>query len=252
MRPKKNRLSSRKQLEEKVDSLVSLLSTIQRNDPEAVARIPASTTKSPPSPLEHQASSYSDTLPHEDSRMGTESPAVSPEEEDVMTDVLDSLPLETANQLFSQYCREFVQQFPFVTFAPSETVSTMQINRPLTLKSLLAVTLGREMNMQRKSINEIISIIKKAMLHRSGYSFDLLQAILIQCAFYHYQFRSQRQELFLLISYAITLSHEVGIDKSPSARRVDITVNGLAMAPMEGVRYEQWRAILGVYYEAAM
>jgi hypothetical protein len=177
---------------------------------------------------------------------------MTPEAEEEMPDVLDSLPLETANQLFSQYCREYVQEFPFVTFAPSETVSTMQINRPLTLKSLLAVTLGREQNLQRKAINEITTIIKKAMLHRSGYNFDLLQAVLIQCAFYHYQFRTMKQELFLLISYAITLSHEVGIDKGPSARRVEMTATGLSTNAMEGVRFDQWRAILGVYYEAAV
>jgi hypothetical protein len=99
---------------------------------------------------------------------------------------------------------------------------------------------------------EIIGIIKKAMMSRSTYSFDLLQAILIQAAFYHYQFRSQKQELFLLIQFVITLAHEVGIDKSPSDRRNGMTALALNTAPMEGVKYEQWRALLGVYYEAAV
>ena len=245
-------MSSRKQLEEKVDSLVNLLSTIQRNDPEAASRIPASVGAHTRSPHDQRASSYADASPHGDSGLGTESPQLSPEEDEDVPDVLDTLPLETANQLFSQYCREYVPEFPFVTFAPSETVSTMQINRPLTLKSLLAITLGREQNMQRKAINEICVVLKRSMMQRSGYNFDLLQAILIQCAFYHYQFRSHKQELYLFISFAITLSHELGIDKAPSARRVDMTAHGLATTAMEGIRFEQWRAILGVYYESAI
>ena len=252
VRPKKNRMSSRKQLEEKVDSLVNLLSTIQRNDPEAAARIPAGMSVHSRSPHDHRSNSYSDPSPHGDSGLGTESPRLSPEADEEMPDVLDSLPLETTNQLFSQYCREYVPEFPFVTFAPSETVSTMQINRPLTLKSLLAITLGREQNMQRKAIYEICAVLKKSMMQRVGYNFDLLQAILIQIAFYHYQFRSHKQELYLFISFAITLSHELGIDKGPSARRLDMTAQGLATNPMEGIRFEQWRAILGIYYEAAV
>jgi hypothetical protein len=108
------------------------------------------------------------------------------------------------------------------------------------------------MNLQRKATHEIMSIIKKAMMSRSTYSFDLLPAILIQAAFYHYQFRSQNQELLLIIQFAITLVHEMGIDKSPSDRRIGMTAHGLTTAPMEGIKYEQWRALLGVYYEAAV
>jgi hypothetical protein len=156
------------------------------------------------------------------------------------------------NQLFSLYCRKYVQEFPFVTFTLSETVSTMQINRPLTLKSLLAITLVKDLNMQRKATFEIVDIIKKNMMSRSTYSFDLLQAIVIQAAFYHYQFRSTNQELLLMVQYAITLAHEVGIDKSHSDRRSGMISHGLTTEPMEGVKYEQWRTLLGVYYEAAV
>ncbi|KIW03771.1 uncharacterized protein PV09_05075 [Verruconis gallopava] len=251
VRPKKNRLSSRKQLEEKVDSLVNLLSTIRNNSPSG--NIDSSVPGGRSSAVPIRSSSSFKGSPGTDSALGSshvDTPNVSPE--NPPADVLESIPIEIQNHRFSLYCREYVQAFPFVTFAPSETVSTMQINRPLTLKSLIAVTLHEDMNLQRKAIHEMNAMIKKAMMSRATYSFDLLQAILIQIAFYHLQFRSHTQELLLFLNFAITLAHEVGIDKSPSDRRLGMTAHALTTAPMEGVKYEQWRALLGVYYEAAI
>lgn len=166
--------------------------------------------------------------------------------------VLDDLPIEMTNQLFSTYCKEFAPEFPFVTFTPSETVSTMKIGRPLTLKSLLAVTLCRDPGLQRKAGNEVTRAIKMRMMSRATYSFDLLEAILIHSVWYQYQFRPKGQEFFLMVQFAITLTHELGIDKSPNNRKMDLTLNELRPAAMEGIKYEQSRVLLGTYYVAAV
>ena len=207
---------------------------------------------SPTSAIKKSGARGAPALPSPESSGGpttVESPFQLPEDG---TDSTNSLTTEIVNQLFSMYCTDFAPQFPFVTFLPTETVSTISINRPLTLQSLIAVALFQSPSAQRKATHDVSQTIKTRMLERSGYSFDLLQAVLIHVAWYQYQFRPKHQEFYLMVQYAITLVHELGIDKSPSEKKKDMTIGALKAPPDEGRRSEQWRALLGTYQQASV
>jgi hypothetical protein len=242
----------RKQLEEKIESLVSLLTHTQpinqatHTNPEssyksqdADARVHNSAGNLPPSPLTSGGENLSFEGTGGRIEDGLESSSYTP-------------PLDTENQLFSQYLTDFAPNFPFVTFLPSENVSTMKTNRPLTLQALLSVIPYTTPRVQRTAARNVARVIKSEMMSRSNYSFDLLQAILIHLCWYQYRFRNNHQEFYLMIQFAITLSHELGIDKSPSDKKRDLTIHRLETSMLEGKRSEQWRALLGTYQQASV
>lgn len=244
----------RRQLEDKVDSLVELLAQAQSENHETRGTTSLQSTGRSAAGVEAGVhSSVSDRgIPPEHDVTSCYSQSSGQEVADCADYSLLAMPSETTDKLFSKYSKQFAPCFPFVTFPSSETASTMRVNRSMTLQALLSVSLYQEPDIQQRAAESVAHNIKRKMMSRSHYSFDLLQSILLHLCWYHYRFRNRHQEFYLMIQYAITLCHELGIDRSPGEKRSDLPIRALEESTMEGSRTEQWRALLGTYQQAAV
>jgi hypothetical protein len=158
------------------------------------------------------------------------------------------IPAPKAEQLVAFYTRELMLQFPFITFLPTETISTIQRDRPLLLQSILAVTSNEDASMQKKIGNEVVKTIHMRMSSRSNYSLDLLQAVMVCAAWYQFFFDPATQQFSTMIYYCIILVNELGLDRGLNRKTESLMLyNGQADSRQARLS-EAYRALLGTYY----
>ena len=152
-----------------------------------------------------------------------------------------------AEELFAFYCNSLVIQFPYVTFLPTENLATMRSSRPLLLLSILAVGLARDIPRLERAGDEVAEMIHSKMRHRSNFSLDLLQAIMVHTAWHQFFFDVSTQQYFLMTQYCITLVHELGLDRTQGSQAYSLMVFPKDTRPHHPRQSEAYRALLGTF-----
>ena len=164
-------------------------------------------------------------------------------------DLIDAgiISVALAERLLIDFTRLFNVHFPFVTIKPNETLASLRRDRPLLLQSLLSASLTEDATLQKRAGAEVSRSIQTAMMSRSNYTIDLLQAIMVHAAWYQYFFHPATQQFSQMIYYCITLIHELGIDRNPHKKKDALVVYTEQSAPAPAQQSEAYRSLLGTY-----
>lgn len=250
-RPQRRRTSRRQLLEAKVDSLFNLLHNPSPavGDPVQQQLSTNSTTASSqhedasPRPARHSSLS----TPHGTSAASVPTPKSQPTHGFI--DLIDAgiVPVALAERLLTDFTRLFILHFPFLTIYPNENLATLRRDRPFLLQSLLSASLTEDATLQKRAGAEVSRSIQIAMMSRSNYTIDLLQAIMVHAAWYQYFFHPATQQFSQMIYYCVTLIHELGIDRNPHKKKDALVVYTEESAPAPAQQSEAYRSLLGTY-----
>jgi hypothetical protein len=168
--------------------------------------------------------------------------------------LLRHLSANAASELLNLYRKDFIIQFPFVTVFPQDTVASLESERPIVLRSILAVACCHNLRLQQALGKDLQRFFESSMTKREMYTIDLLQALMIYSAWYNFFFRPQTQIYHLYIQFCMNLVHELGLDKHPVERSRNVFRNDfqcMDLPPPSPRTNEERRALLGTYYLAA-
>ncbi|CAK7218335.1 hypothetical protein SCUCBS95973_003449 [Sporothrix curviconia] len=116
---------------------------------------------------------------------------------------------ELASVLLTEFTTYSEKQFPFVTMPSYASLSYMRRDRPYVLLAILTVT--ADTALQARLALEFRKAFAQAMLVESRNSLDLLQSVLIFCIWHHQYFRPYSSQLYQLSQIAVTMAVEINL-----------------------------------------
>lgn len=163
---------------------------------------------------------------------------------------LGFLSSDQAAQLLSRYVALSVPQFPFVV-PPTSTLADLRQGSPC----LCAAVLGSAMYdfpARQAELGEALWVLfVRTALLRSERSLDLLQALLVWLAWYHFLMPPREQKLYVMTQLAIDLLYALQLDK-PVREEPVAHSNVLSEGQTRVVHsLAEKRALLGVYWTSS-
>jgi hypothetical protein len=246
-RRKKEKQSTRvRALEEKVDSLLTLLGP---NITAAAARTPA--------PTEDDGSPGCGST-----RSTTASSVVQGSR---CFDLIDNhiLTLPAADALLSKYKRVYTRLFPFVVIAPEIDAATLRKESPFLFQAIMTRCLDADHLQQRRLGDEVKRILCERVMIGNERNIDLLQGLLVHLAWSHFHFTPGHKQLYMLLQMAIGLVIDLDLDRCPAHRDQRVASNlccvpnytslpGQNKLPIQCRRpTAEIRALLGCFYMAS-
>ncbi|OAP57428.1 hypothetical protein AYL99_08166 [Fonsecaea erecta] len=244
-RPKERQATRIKALEEKVNSLLTLL-TPDKNVV-VVGGTNATILTTTPAPTEEESSDHVQSI---------QSSAPSSTEEGRQFDVIDSgiLTMSVADTLLQTYKRVHTKVFPFVVVAPETDAATLRRDKPVLFLAIVTACFEAEHMVQRRLGAELKKIISERVLVRNERSLEILQALLVHLSWIHYHFNPLAKNSFMLLQMAIALVMDLDLDRCPAHRDQRIgsifcKLNAEGNLPTQCQRSTaETRALLGCFY----
>lgn len=235
-----------KQLEQRVESLVSLLEatrgeapsegSARTNDVSAMATTVSSGGPStiPSSVNSHDASGDIDTPPD------------SPEsyEANVPYDPIASGLISEfqANTWLNWYRESFVLQFPFVIVDPSLDANALRQQQPFLFLSIMAATASSNPMIQRMLGEAFKDEVAARVIVDNHKGMEILQGLLIHTAYYNHFYMPGTQQMAIMLQLCIAIIQDLG---DPKSFKADHPSQKPRMSMAEK------RARLGTYFVAA-
>ncbi|OAG42460.1 hypothetical protein AYO21_03336 [Fonsecaea monophora] len=232
-RRQKEKQSTRiKALEEKVSSLLTLLT----QDKQALGNTNAPVTIATP-PHTEEGTSDNVSSASIGNVQNIEAPATSTAEETGQFDVIDSgvLTMATADILLQTYKQVHSKFFPFVLVAPEIDAATLRRDKPVLFLAIVTVCLEADHVVQRRLGVELKKMLSSRLLIRNERSIELLQALLVHLSWIQYHFHPQNKQTYMLLQMAIGLVMDLDLDRCPAHRDQRRTT-------------AETRALLGCFY----
>ncbi len=256
-RRKKEKQSTRvKALEEKVETLLSLLGSDRGSsgsaNADAYVNVHGTSTIDTRTPA-----------PTEDgclSSRSAKSTAPSTSEDGKHFDVIEHglLNMATAERLLDKYKRINSKYFPFVIVAPEIDAVTLRMQSPFLFLAIITTCLEGDHLLQRRLGVEMKRILCERVIMGNDRELDLLQGLLVQLGWNHYHFNPMRKQLHMLLQMAVSLVIDLDLDRCPAHRDQRVASNlcccpsnpyGQSKLPLECRRPPaEIRALLGCFY----
>ncbi|CAM1502173.1 Fc.00g041570.m01.CDS01 [Cosmosporella sp. VM-42] len=150
--------------------------------------------------------------------------------------------LDSAASLLASF-RGMLVNFPCIVLKPEDTVSSLAATRPFVLLAILAASSGSK-TLQGHSLydEEFRKVLGLKFVAGGERSLELLQGILIYCAWYPFHLRPKNKQAMQYVRMAGDLAHDLELDQEPpelsNASHPDLTSQQL----------DRIRAYLGWYY----
>lgn len=236
-----------KRLEQRVESLVDLLvSNGQAPDPPSTnSRISPTTTET----ISHtQHDERAQALPEEKSYSYV-TPKESPEPVSVTYAPYD--PVENgllddaeAGALLAEFRSQYCLYFPFVIIDTSVAASMLRHQQPFLFLSIMAVMVYRTPSLQRSLAEQFKDQIAARISECSHKGLEMLQALLVHAAYYHFFYRPGKQQLALMVQMCVATAQDLDVSRRPKASEES--------PPSLSKSAPEQRAMLGTYYLAAV
>ncbi|KAK2760140.1 C6 transcription factor [Colletotrichum kahawae] len=155
-------------------------------------------------------------------------------------------PPDTDDNLLAIYRDEMAPHFPFVIIPAGVTASTLNATRPFLMASIRMVASIRSPRSMRGQMYRLLSYIADHMVLRSERSMDLLLGLVVILGWFHHHCIAHAQ-FDMLVSQAACLVGELGLKRGPSlTERTRLIV----MRPCELKQRtnEERRLLLAVWY----
>ncbi|KAH8801793.1 hypothetical protein F5884DRAFT_847663 [Xylogone sp. PMI_703] len=121
---------------------------------------------------------------------------------------------EEAESYLNRFRTDFITYFPFVVILPSMTSHNLRQERPTLWTCIMAVA-SNNSKQQKLLSEEVREILGREAYVKGTRTIDLLQAILVYTTWDRY-YSLERPILMRLIQLAIAILYDLGIDKPPS------------------------------------
>lgn len=242
-RRKKQKQSTRvKALEEKVDSLLTLLGP----NPTVCVKTPTPTEDNSSPACGSAESTAPSTVVGESSR----------------SDVIDNkiLTLSTADVLLNKYKHVYSKFFPFVIVAPEIDAARLRERSPFLFLAIMTASLEGDHLLQRRLGVDLKRILCERVIIGNERNIDLLQGLLVQLGWSHFHFNPMNKQLYMLLQMAIGLVTDLDLDRCPAHRDQRVAGNlcclptnadvvGQSKLPAQCRRSSaEIRALLGCFY----
>ncbi|PVH86167.1 hypothetical protein DL98DRAFT_582755 [Cadophora sp. DSE1049] len=272
--PSRKRPTHVAQLEQKLDTLVELLSGPNRGDTREEHRS-GSSSSPPKSPAPtHQLRIMS---PPSNVTTSTESASFSPQNfaaaSSSTQDPYDSYVAQPrvynfefgnreASFLLLEYRTQQADQLPFVVIPPDATSESLRRERPMLWKAIMTAASYQHPLRQEALGWKLMEEFASRIMLRAEKSLDLLQALLVHLTWYHYHSVANPQVLNLL-SLARTLAVNLGYHRTHSPKgRPKIWLDGPDGVTKQQYEpedssvtsrtLEEWRALAGCFFLSAI
>ncbi|KAF2732906.1 hypothetical protein EJ04DRAFT_565645 [Polyplosphaeria fusca] len=247
-----------KQLEQRVENLIEMLTTNGQASssltPAPTSRHEGTTLPGFPAPTPDSADQSCETS--NSATLSTDS-ATTPEshvsgiEEDwydpISAGVIDR---DYAQSLLDQFKDTFIWSFPFVVVSASAAVETLQREQPFLFLAIVTTMSHDRPLVQHRLTVEFKSQIASRIMIQARRSLDILQGLLVYTSCYHFHYRSDTQQLAIMIQLCVAMVQDLGLAKNPRERtrvihhrvaQCGISIGGLGTAV-------ERRTYLGVFY----
>ncbi|RYP45711.1 hypothetical protein DL768_007982 [Monosporascus sp. mg162] len=252
-RPRKKRGKSTrvKELEHKVDGIMSLLAANQYAPLPVSDPLRNNTTHSTPVPaISCVHGVHPTSTPSQSCNIGAATNT-----ETIQLAPGYSITAQEAEDILSTYREKLTPHFPFVPLAPTESALQLHRQSPLLFHVIVMVTLPGDLEVQLKLRQHFRETIARKMIVHSEKSVEMLQAILVYIIWsdFHFYMCAQGTDF---IQLAIALVMDLGLGKPPSQSwgtiprlLVDDAADLLKGARMKELHsLEDMRAMLGCFY----
>jgi hypothetical protein len=229
-----------KQLEQRVETLVGLLSTTGV-PPGLLPNTNLHTSTTTESDTTHSVELDESSLPCDtpDTPSGSASDTFAPYDP-VETGLLEE---EETVRLLEEFRQENSKSFPFVIVESSLDAISLRREKPFLFLSIMAATTYRTPSIQCILAGIFRDQVAVRIVQSSHKGLEILQGLLVYSTYYHYYYKPVKQQLALMIQMSVAMAQEIGLSKK--CRNRDVTDTSPALSAAEN------RALLGTYYLAA-
>ena len=165
-----------------------------------------------------------------------------------------------AENMLSEFRANMTEQFPFVIIHPDTTSQFLFEERPLLWKAIMVAASHGNSDRQLALGADMFEDLITRLLFRAEKSLDLLQALLVFIAWYHYHIVANPQ-ITNLLHLAKALINNMGLNRPQTAYdRGRFLLDGHHLKkprtpPSNGPnhsRSDEWRALAGYFYVASV
>jgi hypothetical protein len=140
--------------------------------------------------------------------------------------------VETAENLFNRYIRDFAGQFPAVVFPPGTTAKQVRATKPILFLAIMSSTsygCGIPREAQRMLQAELREIFADSMWRNGEKSLELIQALQVATLWYRPPSNFEQHMFYQIVHMAAVMAIDIGMGRrQPMKRR--------AMPPMQAAR----------------
>ncbi|KAL2864954.1 putative C6 transcription factor (War1) [Aspergillus lucknowensis] len=122
-----------------------------------------------------------------------------------------------ALESFNRYVDSMSGHIPMVVFPPCIQMSEVRKNRPVLFHAIVAVAVGRfEPSVQHTLLLELYKTIAERVIVKGEKSLDLVQALLVSCAFYTPPENFEEIKFYQLAQLAVAVGMDIGMNRKSS------------------------------------
>ncbi|KAL4943467.1 hypothetical protein BDV06DRAFT_189857 [Aspergillus oleicola] len=160
--------------------------------------------------------------------------------------------LSAASNAFTRYVEAMCHHIPMVVFSPGTQMSEVRRHRPVLFHAIVAVAVGPfESSAQGPLLVELYRTIGERVIVKGEKSLDLVQGLLVSCAFYTPPENFEEIKFYQLAQLAVTVGMDIGMYRKASAKGKPFNLirDFVKHAPMtDPDSPEVRRAWLGCYF----
>jgi hypothetical protein len=157
--------------------------------------------------------------------------------------------------LLDSYRRMSGAYFPYVLIPQSCTMHSLQMEKPMLSQAILIVAAWQEHARQATLQKEFLEQLGEKLVIRAETSLDLLQALLVYCAWYHFYPAPGARSMYRFVALAMTMALDLGLDRKPSnTTQHDMIMNSTPrsaelrdLSTPKSWSHEATRALVGAY-----
>ncbi|KIX02452.1 uncharacterized protein Z518_08393 [Rhinocladiella mackenziei CBS 650.93] len=256
-RKRRNKSTRVSQLEQRLDTLTSLLTT--RGGANEIPDPPNPSLPTPPVSSTNERRSLND-FNHGPDPDAWVNPCKAPPIKQTLREEADEFfhtPLAPVmeEKLFSHFRTEMSQYFPFVVVPPDATAVAFKEGKPFLFRCCVTAACHPDPHVQRQLVEELLRYLGDRMLLNSERSLDLLQGVLVLIAWYQF-YNHYNPQLMNLLHLASALVIDLGLNRPchsgpwpPVGMVTEVTQLIHGGPVMQGAHTsDERRAVLGVCY----
>ncbi|KAL4791345.1 hypothetical protein BDV19DRAFT_393208 [Aspergillus venezuelensis] len=160
--------------------------------------------------------------------------------------------LNAASNAFTRYVESMCHHIPMVVFPPGTQMSEIRKHKPVLFHAIVAVAIGPfDSSAQGPLLTELYRAIGERVIVKGEKSLDLVQGLLVACAFYTPPENFEEIKFYQLAQLAVAVAMDIGMYKKASVKGKPFNLirDFVKHAPMtDPDSSEVRRAWLGCYF----
>lgn len=131
---------------------------------------------------------------------------------------------DAAASALCTYRERMIHHFPFVPIPGSATLQELSITYPITLHAVIVVSSGEDKQLQRTLERSFRDQVLRSVMIDGDRNIDLLQALIIYLAWYHFFYIPMKQQFYQTLQIAISVCIDMKFDRPPedaTSKRVE-------------------------------